>query len=85
MEWVEISIFFDNTHKKYHIIAGISSFVVMKKFAYRTEDSELSVESSINEDVYEKRVSKLYIVFILPLPLINAFKKACLLDQIAST
>ena len=40
VEGVEISIFFDNTHKKYHILAGISSFVFMKKFTYRTEDSE---------------------------------------------
>ena len=39
VEEVEISIFFDNTHKKYHILAGILSFVFMKKFAYRTEDS----------------------------------------------
>ena len=39
VEGVEISIFFDNTHKKYHILAGILSFVFMKKFAYRTEDS----------------------------------------------
>ena len=43
VEGVEISIFFDNTHKKYHILAGILSFVFMKKFAYRTEDSDLYV------------------------------------------
>ena len=41
VEGVEISIFFDNTHKKYHILAGILSFVFMKKFAYRTEDSDM--------------------------------------------
>ena len=43
VEEVEISIFFDNTHKKYHILAGILSFVFMKKFAYRTEDSAMSI------------------------------------------
>ena len=63
-----------------------NQFILAKKIDFSLlVQQKLSVESSINEDVYEKRVSKLYIVFILPLPLINAFKKACLLDQIAST
>ena len=39
LEWVEIGIPFENVFKKYQILTGIVSFGVMKKFAYRTEDS----------------------------------------------
>ena len=40
LEWVKIGIPFENIHKKYQIFTGIVYFGVMKKFAYRTEDSE---------------------------------------------
>ena len=39
LEWVKIGIPFENVFKKYQILTGIVSFGVMKKFAYRTEDS----------------------------------------------
>ena len=46
LEWVKIGIPFENIHKKYQIFTGIVYFGVMKKFAYRTEDSELCVVDS---------------------------------------
>ena len=39
LEWVKIGIPFENIYKKYQIFTGIVYFGVMKKFAYRTEDS----------------------------------------------